>query len=57
MSSCRFLQEAVNVSEVANSKYQSLFFIRLLNLSGFFSRSEWNLTQMAASYWWLMAMD
>jgi hypothetical protein len=49
MSSCRFLHEAVNVSEVANSKYHNLFFIRLLNLSGFFSRSEWNLTQMAAS--------
>lgn len=48
--SWRFLQEAANVSEVAYSKYQSLFFMRLLNLWGFFSRSKWNLTQIAASY-------
>ena len=50
ISSWRFLQEAVNVSEVANSKYHNLFFILLLNLSGFFSLSEWNFTQMAASF-------
>lgn len=54
--SWRFLQVAENVSLVAYSKYQSLFFIRELNLWGFFSRSRWNLTQIAAStptveYW------
>lgn len=49
MFSCRFLQEAAKVSEVAYSKYHSLFFMRLLNLCGFFSRSKWNLTQIAAS--------
>lgn len=48
--SCRFLHDAANVSDVAYSKYHSLFFIRLLNLCGFFSRSRWNLTQMAASW-------
>jgi len=50
MLSWRFLQDAANVSDVAYSKYQSLFFMRLLNLCGFFSRSKWNLTQMAASW-------
>lgn len=49
MCSWRFLQEAANVSDVAYSKYHSLFFIRLLNLCGFRSRSKWNFTQMAAS--------
>ncbi len=48
-SSCRFLQEEENCSEVAYSKYHSLFFIRLLNFCGFRSRSRWNLQQMAAS--------
>lgn len=38
--SCKFLQDAENCSEVAYSKYHNLFFIRLLNLSGFFSRSR-----------------
>ena len=48
-SSCRFLQLLLNCSEVAYSKYQSLFFILLLNFWGFFSRSAWNLLQIAAS--------
>lgn len=48
-SSCKFLHDAANVSDVAYSKYQSLFFIRLLNLWGFLSRSLWNLTHIAAS--------
>lgn len=47
--SCKFLHDAANVSDVAYSKYHSLFFIRLLNLCGFRSRSKWNFTQMAAS--------
>ena len=52
-SSCRFLQLLENCSDVAYSKYHSLFFIRLLNFWGFFSRSAWNLLQIAASlkYW------
>ena len=49
ISSCSFLHDAAKVSEVAYSKYQSLFFILLLNFSGFFSRSRWNFTQIAAS--------
>ena len=49
MFSCRFLHDDENCSDVAYSKYHSLFFIRLLNLFGFFSRSKWNLQQMAAS--------
>ena len=49
MFSWRFLQEEENCSDVAYSKYQILFFIRLLNLFGFFSRSRWNLQQIAAS--------
>ena len=52
MFSCRFLQDDENCSEVAYSKYQILFFIRLLNLFGFFSRSRWNLQQIAASFKW-----
>lgn len=48
-NSCRFLQVAEKVSLVAYSKYHSLFFILELNLCGFFSRSKWNLTQIAAS--------
>ena len=50
MKSCRFLQEDENCSDVAYSKYQSLFFIRLLNFCGLRSRSRWNLQQIAASY-------
>lgn len=50
MCSWRFLHDAAKVSEVAYSKYHNLFFIRLLNLWGFFSRSKWNLTQIAASW-------
>lgn len=49
-NSCKFLHDAANVSDVAYSKYHNLFFILLLNLCGFFSRSRWNFTQMAASY-------
>lgn len=48
-NSWRFLHVAEKVSLVAYSKYQSLFFIRELNLCGFFSRSKWNFTHMAAS--------
>jgi len=48
-SSCKFLHEDENCSEVAYSKYHSLFFIRLLNFWGFFSLSWWNFEQMAAS--------
>ena len=32
--------------------HQSLFFILLLNFCGFFSRSAWNLLQIAASWKW-----
>ena len=49
-SSCKFLQLLLNCSDVAYSKYHNLFFIRLLNFWGFFSRSAWNLLQMAASW-------
>ena len=49
-SSCKFLQEDENCSDVAYSKYHNLFFIRLLNFCGFFSRSMWNLLQIAASW-------
>ena len=48
-SSCKFLQEDENCSDVAYSKYHNLFFIRLLNFCGFFSRSMWNLLHIAAS--------
>lgn len=47
--SFRFLHVALKVSLVAYSKYHNLFFMRELNLWGFFSRSKWNFTQMAAS--------
>ena len=50
MFSCRFLHEDENCSEVAYSKYHILFFMRLLNLFGFFSLSRWNLQQIAASW-------
>lgn len=49
MDCCRFLHDAKSVSVVANSTYQSLFFILLLNLSGFLLLSLWNLLQIAAS--------
>ncbi len=49
MSSCRFLHDEENCSEVAYSKYHSLFFIRLLNFCGLRSLSRWNLQHMAAS--------
>ena len=49
-SSCKFLQLLEKVSDVAYSKYHSLFFIRLLNFWGFFSLSAWNLLQIAASW-------
>lgn len=47
--SCSFLQVAEKVSDVPNSKYQNLFFIRLLNFSGCFSLMMWNLCAMDAS--------
>ena len=50
MCSWRFLQDAVKVSAVQNSKYQSLFLIRLLNFSGCFSLIVWNLWATWASF-------
>ena len=39
--SCRFLQVLDSVSVVPSSKYHSLFLIRELNFSGYFSRITW----------------